>query len=98
MEWLANEFGWMQWNWAGALFFGVLFGSIAGLTIWDMVSPGTRRKGFLPVATTRGDRFFLGVMGTIGILLLWLALVGNQALWVPLVIAALVNGALATRG
>ena len=61
MEWLINEFRWMQWNWAGTLFFSILFLSITGLTVWDVFTLENRRKDFLPIATTRGDRFFIGI-------------------------------------
>lgn len=98
MEWLINEFRWMQWNWAGSLFFMFLFLSIAGLTVWDVLAQGTARKGFLPMATTRGDRLFIGIMISIGFTLLWLALVGNQALWLAAVLLIIINSFLALRG
>lgn len=98
MEWLVDEFRWMQWNWAGTLFFSFLFLSISGLTIWDVFAPGNRRRGFLPMPTTRGDRLFIGIMGSIGLSLLWLAIIGNQALWLVLIVVVLFNIVLALRG
>lgn len=98
MEWIIDEFRWMQWNWVGSVFFILLFLSITGLTIWDIVSPGCSKKGFLPIPTTRGDRLFIGIMGSIGLTLIWLAIVGNHALWLILVIVAIYNLALALRG
>ncbi len=88
----------MQWNWAGALFFLFLVVAIAGLTYWDAKAVVNRRKGFLPMATTRGDRFFIGIMGSIGLGLLWLALVGNQLLGLLFVVLILGNSCLALRG
>jgi len=88
----------MQWNWAGTLFFLFLVFSIAGLTYWDAQTSVNRRKGFLPMETTRGDRLFIGIMSSIGILLLWLALVENQWLGLLAVLLILWNALLALRG
>ncbi|MCB1123805.1 MAG: hypothetical protein KJT03_19785 [Verrucomicrobiae bacterium] len=88
----------MQWNWAGALFFIFLCLSIGGVTLWDILRPDTGRKGFLPIATTRGDRLFIGIMSSIGLLMVWLAMVGNQALGVACFVLAIWNLVLALRG
>jgi predicted small integral membrane protein len=32
------------------------------MTVWEIKSPTTMRKGFLPIATTRGDRLFIGLL------------------------------------
>lgn len=93
-----EPFKWMQWNWAGSLFFLFLVFSIAGLTYWDARTTVNRRKGFLPLETTRGDRLFIGIMSSIGIMLLWLALVGNQMLGILSVFLILWNSFLAWRG
>jgi len=77
-EWLKTEFQWMYWTWPSVTFFLILFIAIACLTVWDALSPCIKRKGFLPFATTRGDRFFIGIICTIGICLLWLGFVGNH--------------------
>ncbi len=98
MEWIIAEFRWMQWNWAGTVFFLFLVLSIAGLTLWDRLTPENRRKGFLPMPTTRGDRLFIGIMGSMGLTLIWLALVGNQSLWVALAILAIYNTVIAIKG
>lgn len=98
MEWLSDQFRWMQWNWAGSLFFVFLCLSITGLTIWDILRPDTGRKGFLPIPTTRGDRLFIGILTSMGILLVWLALAGNQALGFAVAILLVWNVVLALRG
>ncbi len=98
MDWLIDEFRWMQWNWAGTVFFAFLVLSIAGLTFWDVLDPENRRKGFLPIATTRGDRLFIGIMGSIGITLLWLAFIGSQGLWLALLVVVLFDSVLAWKG
>ena len=98
MEWLFEQFRWMQWNWAGTLFFAFLFLSIVGLTIRDVLTPGNSRKGFLPIETTCGDRLFIGIISSLGLVFIWLAVVGNQALWIALAILIIWNGILALRG
>jgi predicted small integral membrane protein len=35
---------------------------LVGMTIWEIKSPTIMRKGFLPIATTRGDRLFIGLL------------------------------------
>lgn len=32
------------------------------MTVWEIKSPTLMRKGFLPLATTRGDRLFIGLL------------------------------------
>ena len=98
IDWMTEQFGWMHWSWQSAVFFGAIFTTIAALTVWDLFSPGVRSKGFLPVETTRGDRLFLGIVLTIGLFLVWLASVGNQALWGAAALALATNVALARWG
>ena len=43
------------------------------MTLWDLIAPGVRRKGFLPFGFTRGDRLFLSVVIFLGTVLIWLA-------------------------
>ncbi len=35
---------------------------LVGMTVWEIKSPTIERKGFLPIATTRGDRLFIGLL------------------------------------
>ena len=66
--------GWMQWVPATAIFFGCIIGTLVFMAIWEQYSPPVERRGFLPMATTRGDRLFIGLLSTAFIHLLWLAL------------------------
>lgn len=88
-EWFEQNLGWMYWTTPSALVFVVLFVAIVGMGVWDRFSPGYARKGFLPMVTTRGDRFFVAVMTLVGICLLWLAFLGATHLWGPLALATL---------
>ena len=68
------EWGWMAWTTPTALFFGVIVLLIAAYTVWGVASPSVPRRGLLPMPTTRGDRLFLGLMGSAWINLAWLGL------------------------
>lgn len=43
---------WMNWTPTVAIFFAVIAGILAVMTVYEIVSPCTERKGFLPIATT----------------------------------------------
>ena len=53
---------WMVWTTPVAVFFGCIALLLAGMTVWEIKSPTVLRKGFLPIATTRGDRLFIGLL------------------------------------
>jgi predicted small integral membrane protein len=54
---------WMAWTLPTSLFFVAVGLMFVGMTIWQLVSPSTPRRGFLPMDTTRGDRLFIGLLG-----------------------------------
>lgn len=60
---MANAFAWMTWTVPVAIFFILIFLMLIGMTVWQVKSPSIERKGFLPIATTRGDRLFMGLLG-----------------------------------
>lgn len=77
----------MAWTWPTIFIFVAIFSSIALLTIIEIKSPGgADRRGTLGLVTTRGDRLFLGILGSVYIFLAWLGFVG-QPLWIPLGLA-----------
>jgi predicted small integral membrane protein len=55
-------FDWMVWTTPVAVFFTCVALMLVGMTVWELRSPTHARKGFLPIATTRGDRLFIGLM------------------------------------
>ena len=64
---------WMAWTLPTALFFiGIGLGLVA-MTLWSLVSPAPARRGFLPIATTRGDRFFISLLSAAFVHVGWLA-------------------------
>lgn len=68
------DFEWMAWTLPTALFFITIALILTGMTIWEIVSPTVERRGLLPIATTRGDRLFIGLLGSGYIHLAWLGL------------------------
>jgi predicted small integral membrane protein len=79
---------WMAWTLETALFFGVIAALIAAYTAWGIVSPSVPRRGLLPMPTTRGDRLFLGLMGSAWINLAWLGLT-EASQWIAVVLSLL---------
>ena len=79
---------WMAWTNATAAFFVFIFGAIALLAVIEMRHPGgAERRGVFGLVTTRGDRLFIGLLGSAYIFLAWLGFVG-EPLWAPLGLAA----------
>jgi predicted small integral membrane protein len=85
---IAESISWMYWTTPSVLFFVALFGTLALMGIWDAISPSPVRKGFLPIKTTRGDRYFIGIISSIAIFLVWLGFAGQAFLFAPLSISA----------
>lgn len=66
--------GWMAWTAPTAIFFGSIAALIAILTVWELRAPNPPRRGILPMATTRGDRLFIGLLVAGFVHVAWLAL------------------------
>ena len=77
---------WMAWTPFTATFFITIFLMLCGMTVWQMITPSVPRRGFLPIATTRGDRLFIGLLGSGYIHLAWIGLT-DITLYVATVIA-----------
>jgi len=77
-------FDWMVWTTPVAVFFISIALMLAGMTVWEIKAPTTLRKGFLPIATTRGDRLFIGLLGAAYINLAFIGLAGRFAEWLQL--------------
>ena len=62
-----------------------LFGGIAlilaCMTTWELRSPSIPRRGLLPISTTRGDRLFIGLLGSAYLHLLVIS-VTDWSIWV----------------
>ena len=55
---------WMAWTPVTAAFFSGIALLLVGMTVWEIRSPCVERRGFLPIVTTRGDRLFIGLLGS----------------------------------
>ena len=99
---------WMVWTLPVAVFFSCVVLMLIGMTIWEIKSPTVTRKGFLPIATTRGDRLFIGLLaagyvnlafvGLAGKLAAWLSLEQEPSVWFGFVLSMLVLGLVMARG
>ena len=78
---------WMAWTLPTVLFFGAIALILMTMTVWQLVTPSIPRRGVLPMATTRGDRLFIGLLGSAFVHLGWLT-VTDQPLWWATAIAA----------
>lgn len=79
---------WMAWTLPTALFFTAIGVALLVLTVYELRSPTRLEKGFLPMATTRGDRFFISLLSAAFIHLLWLGVIGT-GLWAASLLAVL---------
>ncbi len=90
-------FHWMAWTLPVAVFFVCIALMLIGMTVWEIKSPTVLRKGFLPIATTRGDRLFIGLLSAAYVnllfvafsekLMLWLGLENEPSVWIGFVLS-----------
>ena len=90
-------FDWMVWTTPVAVFFTCIVLMLVGMTVWELKSPTTMRRGWLPIATTRGDRLFIGLLsaaylnlvfiGLAGKLQEWLSLQAEPSIWISFVLS-----------
>lgn len=71
---------WMAWTLPTAIFFISIVFILIGMTVWQVISPSFERRGILPIATTRGDRLFIGLLGSAYIHLAWIGF-SDLSLW-----------------
>ncbi len=82
------KFAWMAWTWPTAIFFALIGLALITLTLLAVYRPETPRKGILGFPTTRGDRFFVSLLGAAFIHIFWIRF-GGGALWYPLGLSVL---------
>ena len=75
------DLAWMAWTWQTGLFFAGIASLLVLLTLLAIWRPETERVGVLGIATTRGDRLFISLLGSAFIHLAWLGLVGPGLGW-----------------
>jgi predicted small integral membrane protein len=99
---------WMVWTTPVAVFFTCIVLMLVGMTWWEIKQPTTLRKGFLPLATTRGDRLFIGLLTAAYINLAfvglskkfmqWLSLSVEPSVWISLGLSMAVLALIMRRG
>ena len=80
-----SSLAWMAWTPQTAIFFAFIAVSLVILTLLAIYRPETPQKGILGFPTTRGDRFFVSLLGSAFICILWIRLGGGE-LWYALAI------------
>ena len=88
---------WMAWTPVTAVFFSVIVVMLIGMMVWQRFVPTVERRGFLPMATTRGDRLFIGLLGSAYIHLAWIGFT-ELSLWIALAISLCYMGLLMRFG
>jgi len=81
---------------------------LVGMTLWELRSPTVMRKGWLPMATTRGDRLFIGLLlaayvnlAWVGLgerMVQWFSLEAEPSVWISLVLSMLVLAVVMRKG
>ena len=101
-------FAWMAWTLPVAVFFACIALMLVGMTVWEIKSPTVMRKGFLPIATTRGDRLFIGLLSAAYLnlaflalserMIAWFGLENEPSIWISFVVSMLVLAFIMRKG
>ncbi|MCK9686853.1 DUF2160 domain-containing protein [Scleromatobacter humisilvae] len=101
-------FEWMAWTLPVAVFFTCIALMLVVMTVWEIKSPTTLRRGWLPIATTRGDRLFIGLMAAAWVNLgfvafsekamAWFNLSEEPSIWIALVASMLLLALIMRKG
>jgi predicted small integral membrane protein len=101
-------FDWMAWTLPVAIFFGCIVLMLAGMTVWELKSPTTVRRGWLPMETTRGDRLFIGLLAAAYVnlafvavsekMVAWFGLAEEPSIWISFVASMLLLALVMRKG
>jgi predicted small integral membrane protein len=101
-------FEWMAWTMPVAIFFTCIVIMLVGMTVWEIKSPTVQRKGWLPMATTRGDRLFIGLVSAAYVnlafvavsekMIVWFGLEQEPSIWISFVLSMLLLGLILRKG
>ena len=101
-------FDWMAWTVPVAVFFSCIVLMLVGMTVWELKVPTIERRGLLPIATTRGDRLFIGLMtaawvnlGFVAVsekLMTWMNLEQEPSIWWSFVASMLLLALIIRKG
>src|SRR3954471_24120700 len=98
----------MAWTLPVAVFFTCIVLMLVGMTVWEIRSPTTLRRGWLPLATTRGDRLFIGLMAAAWVNLgfvavsekamTWFSLDQEPSIWISFIASMLILALIIRKG
>ncbi len=101
-------FEWMAWTLPVAIFFICIALMLVGMTVWEIKQPTTERHGFLPIATTRGDRLFIGLLSAAWLnlafvavserMIEWFSLAAEPSIWFSFVASMLLLAFIMRKG
>ena len=101
-------FDWMAWTLPVAVFFSCIVLMLIGMTVWEIKSPTTLSRGWLPMETTRGDRLFIGLLSAAYVnlafvavserMIVWFSLESEPSIWISLVVSMLVLALVMRKG
>lgn len=101
-------FDWMAWTTPVAVFFTCIVLMLIGMTVLEIKSPTSLRKGWLPIATTRGDRLFIGLLSAAYVNLIfvaisekmigWFSLDQEPSIWISFVISMMLLALIMRKG
>ena len=72
---------WMAWTLPTAMFFVAIGVGLLVMTLSEIRWPTTLRKGFLPLVTSRGDRFFIMLLASAFVHIAWLGFTDVPLYW-----------------
>lgn len=75
-----SAIAWMAWTPATAIFFGVIASMLTWMTWLAIRRPEVERVGILGIATTRGDRLFVSLIGAALIHLAWIGVFDTRTI------------------
>ena len=75
-----ENIAWMAWTLPTAIFFALLATTLGVMTWLAAAYPEAERVGVLRIPTTRGDRLFISLITAAVIHLLWIGLIGTEAI------------------
>lgn len=77
------DISWMAWTAPTGVFFGAIGATLTTMAVLNFFRPGGEpRVGLLfGLATTRGDRLFISLLGSAYIHLAWLGATGHDLKW-----------------
>ena len=75
-----ESIAWMAWTVPTGIFFGALACTLLVMTWLAATRPEAERVGVLRIPTTRGDRLFISLITAAVIHLVWIGVVGTDAI------------------